>query len=177
MGSRLTSPRAGPFPMMIAGGSICIFVVPRTATFSIPSSMRFIPAFILIAFVTACSGSPEGNVEEQVNRYIAGDDYEQALSLLERSDSTQTEANLRELREKTHLNYGIYLEYRGPEEQSMRERMTSALRQYIAVLRLNPANQKAISEIEQIMKIYGSMPDRGPGEEILSDLRELGFDY
>ncbi|MDZ7691676.1 MAG: hypothetical protein U5K69_11225 [Balneolaceae bacterium] len=73
-------------------------------------------------------------------------------------DPANTEADLDKLREKTYLNYGLYLEYRGPEGSSMRDRMTSALEQYIAVLKLNPKNEKARSEIEQIMGIYSTMP-------------------
>ena len=38
-----------------------------------------------------------------------------------------------------------YLEYRGPEESTMRDRMTSALEQYIEVLKINPNNEKARS--------------------------------
>ena len=59
----------------------------------------------------------------------------------------------------------------------MRDRMTSALEQYIKVLNINPENQKARSEIKQIMGIYDTMPNRSPDEEIMNDLRELGFDY
>lgn len=139
--------------------------------------MRYILYLTLIIFSAACSASSTENVEEQVNQHIAEDRYEQALDLIERTDSTETEADLEMLREKTHLNYGIYLEYRGPEGSTMRDRMTSALEQYIAVLRINPTNQKAIAEIDQIMGIYSTIPDRGPGEEILGDLRELGFEY
>ncbi|MDZ7772609.1 MAG: hypothetical protein U5K31_07710 [Balneolaceae bacterium] len=139
--------------------------------------MRTLTVILLGALLAGCSGTGTQDVEQQVNQYIAEDQYEQALELLGRTDSTETDADLSTLREKTHLNYGIYLEYRGPEEQSMRDRMTTALEQFIEVLRINPANQKAISEVEQIMGIYDTMPDRGPGEEILSDLRELGFDY
>ena len=59
----------------------------------------------------------------------------------------------------------------------MRQRMTGALEQFIKVLKINPDNQKAISEIEQIMSIYATMPDKSPGEEIMNDLQELGFNY
>ncbi len=55
--------------------------------------------------------------------------------------------------------------------------MTSALQQYIEVLNINPENEKARAEIEQIMSIYDTMDGKSPGKEILADLRELGFDY
>lgn len=139
--------------------------------------MKYLFTISIFLLFVGCSASTPENMEKHVNSLIAEDQYVQALEVLENSDSTKTDADIELLREKTHLNYGIYLEYRGPEDLSMRDRMTSALQQYIAVLKINPENQKAISEIDQIMGIYSTMPDRGPGEEILSELRELGFDY
>ncbi|NIT58742.1 MAG: hypothetical protein GWN00_21715 [Aliifodinibius sp.] len=59
----------------------------------------------------------------------------------------------------------------------MRDRMTSALEQFIEVLELNPDNEKARQEIRQIMGIYNTMPDKSPGDDIISELNELGFDY
>lgn len=139
-------------------------------------TMRYLTIFFLILFI-ACSGETPENLEEQVDQLIAEDNYTEALELLDSADPDQTEADIDMLREKTHLNYGLYLEYRGPEDSSMRDRMTSALEQYIEVLKINPGNEKARSEIEQIMGIYETMPDRSPGDRIVSDLRELGFDY
>ena len=71
----------------------------------------------------------------------------------------------------------MYMMIRGPEESTMRDRMTSALEQFIATLNINPENEQARSQIEKIMGIYNTMPDKSPGEEILADLRELGFNY
>ena len=131
----------------------------------------------LLLFFSACGEPTTQNFSERVDQLIAEDQYDQALALIEDADPQDTEANLDTLREKTHLNYGIYLEYRGPEGSSMRDRMTSALEQYIAVLKINPTNQKARAEIKQIMGIYNTMPDRSPGEEIITELNNLGFDY
>lgn len=130
----------------------------------------------LVLFVACGTSTPE-DLSNRVDQLIAEDNYEEALNLINEADPEQTEADLELLKEKTHLNYGIYLEYRGPEDTTMRERMTSALEQYIAVLKINPNNQKAVSEIEQIMSIYNTMPDNSPGEEIISQLNELGFNY
>lgn len=133
--------------------------------------------FSLLLLITACTGDTPQNLPERVDQLIAEDNYEEALDLLEDAEPSETEADLPTLREKVHLNYGIFLEYRGEEGADMRERMTGALQQYIEVLKINPDNQKAISEIEQIMGIYGTMPDKGPGEDIMKELQELGFDY
>ncbi len=139
--------------------------------------MKYFLSLSLLLFIASCgAGTPE-NLSERIDQLIAEDNYVQALELLENADPAETEADLNRLKEKTHLNYGIYLEYRGPEDSSMRDRMTSALEQYIAVLQINPENQKARSEIEQIMSIYSTMPDKSPGQEIVSQLNELGFNY
>lgn len=139
--------------------------------------MRFFSLILLAVLFISCSSSTPENISESVDQYIAEDNYEAALELLNNADPDQTDADLAELKEKTYLNYGLYLEYRGPEDSSMRDRMTAALEQFIEVLNINPKNEKARSEIQQIMGIYETMPDRSPGESIMEDLRELGFDY
>jgi FPC/CPF motif-containing protein YcgG len=139
--------------------------------------MRYLLLLLSTALFVACSNDTPEDLEKQVEQFISEDNYTDALSLLNDADPANTEADIPELKEKAHLNYGLYLEYRGPEDSSMRDRMTSALEQYIEVLNINPQNEKARAEIKQIMGIYDTMPDKSPGEEILSDLRELGFDY
>lgn len=139
--------------------------------------MRFFSLILLSLLFVSCSSSTPENISKSVDQYIAEDNYQAALELLNNADPDQTDADLTKLQEKTYLNYGLYLEYRGPEDSSMRDRMTSALEQFIKVLNINPNNEKARSEIQQIMSIYETMPDRSPGESIMEDLRELGFDY
>jgi len=139
--------------------------------------MRYLTFLFLSLLFLSCSNEPQQDLPTRIDHLISEDNYVKALDLLNDADSSQTKADLELLKEKTHLNYGIYLEYRGPEESSMRDRMTSALQQYIAVLKINPQNEKARSEVQQIMGIYSTMPDKSPGEEILAELRELGFEY
>ncbi|MDX1638315.1 MAG: hypothetical protein R3281_10125 [Balneolaceae bacterium] len=139
--------------------------------------MRYLGTILLLFFAVGCANNQPENLAETVDQLIAEDNYQQALTYIENADPETVDADLDKLREKTHLNYGLYLEYRGPEESSMRDRMTGALEQYIAVLKINPENEKARSEIEQIMGIYGTMPNRSPGEEIINELNALGFDY
>lgn len=139
--------------------------------------MRFFYLLFLSITFLACSSSTPEDLSKRIDQLIAEDNYQQAIELLTNADPQDVESDLPKLKEKTYLNYGLYLEYRGPEGSSMRDRMTSALEQYIKVLNINPENQKARSEVGQIMSIYDTMPNRSPGEEIMSDLRELGFDY
>ena len=145
--------------------------------FPTSSYIRLVSAICVIMLFVSCSSDTPEDLSKRVNQLISEDDYSQALTLINGADSSETQADLMKLKEKTHLNYGMYLEYRGPEDQTMRDRMTTALEQYIAVLRINPKNQKARKEIRQIMSIYNTMPDKSPGEEILNNLRELGFEY
>lgn len=139
--------------------------------------MKYILSLSLMLFFISCSSGTPENLSERIDQLIAEDNYEQALNLLDDANPSETEADIDRLKEKTYLNYGIYLEYRGPEGSTMRNRMTSALEQYIAVLKINPENQKARSEIDQIMNIYSTMPDKSPGQDIVSQLNELGFNY
>lgn len=139
--------------------------------------MRYLSLILIATLFIGCSNGTPENLPKRVDDLIAKDKYEQALTLINDANPKETKANLAKLKEKTHLNYGLYLELRGPEGSSMRDRMTSALKHFIEVLRINPENQKARSEIRRIMGVYSTMPDKSPGKEIMSDLRELGFDY
>lgn len=139
--------------------------------------MRIFAIILLAVLFVGCSGESPENLSKEVDQLIAEDNYERALELIDNANPDQTDADIPRLREKTHLNYGLYLEYRGPEDSSMRDRMTSALEHFIEVLNINPQNENARAEIQQIMGIYQTMPDRSPGEEILEELRALGFDY
>jgi len=136
----------------------------------------FLMLFAAILFV-ACSNDTPKDLSKQVDQLISEDNYSQALNMLNNANANDTKADISQLKEKTHLNYGLYLEYRGPKDSSMRDRMTSALRQYIAVLKINSNNQKARSEIQQIMGIYNTMPNKSPGDDIISELNNLGFNY
>jgi hypothetical protein len=139
--------------------------------------MRYLSLIITIFLFISCSNSTPENLPKKVDQLISEDNYTQALTLLNDANPDETEADLAKLKEKTYLNYGLYLELRGPEGSSMRDRMTSALEQFIEVLKLNPNNQKARTEINRIMGIYSTMPDKSPGQDIMDDLRKLGFKF
>lgn len=108
----------------------------------------------------------------QIDKLVAEDKYTEALELLEgQPDSPE----ILTLKEMTHLNYGLFLEYRDANVTNMRDKMNNALREYIKVLRINPDNEKAISEIEQILGIYATFGNRAPAEDVVADLEEFGF--
>lgn len=115
------------------------------------------------------------NPADTVSQLLKKDRYEEALSLLEQS-SEMADSTRQRLKEKAHLNYGLYLEYRA-KNRSMRDRMTNALRQFIEVLKINRQNQKALAEIRQIMGIYDTMPDNNPPADIKKELNALGVKY
>lgn len=115
------------------------------------------------------------NPADAVNQLLKKDQYEEALTRLGQ-ESDIADSTRQRLREKAHLNYGLYLEYRGGN-RSMRDRMTNALRQFIEVLKINRQNQKALAEIKQIMGIYETMPDNAPPADIKKELNALGVRY
>ena len=104
---------------------------------------------------------------------IRDSQYSDALTLLESQEENE---EVMTLKEKTHLNYGLFLEYRDSNVTNMRDKMNGALAQYVEVLKINPDNEKAVSEIEQILGIYSTFEDRKPDEKIAEELRKLGFE-
>ncbi|MEX2457338.1 MAG: hypothetical protein WD381_08475 [Balneolaceae bacterium] len=130
--------------------------------------------------LTACTNdeTPElaedASISEQVDLLIEQDEYESALNLLEEED--QTDPEIGRLLEKTHLNYGLN-SMNTFDQSEMRSRMNNALVQFTEVLRINSENSVAREQIEQIMGVYSTIPDREPEPEVLEGLREVGFDY
>ena len=148
--------------------------------------MKYTALLLTLALFTACS-SPDKPadaeatteidanlpLDQKVNLMIEADQYEEALALL---DAEETSEEILGLKEKTHLNYGLFIIYNS-DPSKMRENANNGLRQFINVLDINRGNDKAVSEIEQIMGIYATFPDRGPDEDVMEDLRRLGFNY
>lgn len=137
-----------------------------------------ITLFIVLTALTVACGS-EGDQTQNMQQPDPAASEQQTPDFAERiaelEAQEQTEETLAEL-EQAHLDYGIYLIY-NTDPSKMRENANNALREFIAVLEINPENEKAMAEIDQIMSIYASFPDRSPDEEIVEKLRELGFNY
>jgi len=130
-------------------------------------------ALTLIGFISACSQSENKKpmtLEQQVDQLVTEAKFDEAMNLLDESSSEEA----LQLREEVHLRHGIYLIYNADPSQ-MRENANKALREFVAVLELNPDNEKARAEIEQILGIYRSFPDRQPAEDVLEELRDFGF--
>lgn len=140
--------------------------------------MKKLFILFLIAGLTACADSKKEDMTtkslaEKVDVFLENDQYSDALTLLESEEETE---EVMTLKEKTHLNYGLFLEYRDSNVTNMRDKMNGALGQYIEVLKINPDNEKAVSEIEQILGIYATFDNRKPEEAIAEELRKLGFE-
>ena len=140
--------------------------------------MKKLFILFLIAGLTACADSKKSDLStkslsEKVDLFLENDQYSDALTLLEAQESSE---EVMTLKEKTHLNYGLYLEYRDSNVTNMRDKMNGALAEYVKVLKINPDNEKAVSEIEQILGIYSTFDNRKPDEAVSKDLRELGFE-
>ncbi|WP_069132129.1 outer membrane protein assembly factor BamD [Rhodohalobacter halophilus] len=143
--------------------------------------IKKILSVLLLITLISCS-SDEGDIEidpnltlsEQIDRMIDQNRYEAALDLLREEDPQNPDTRF--LLEKTHLNYGLY-SMNTFDQTEMRTRMNNALMQFVEVLKLNPDNQIASEQIQQIMDIYSTIPNREPEPEVLEALREVGFDY
>ena len=141
----------------------------------------FATLILFVLFLQSCSSDDSQpaidedlTISEQIDLLIENDDYETALDILEEMDQNGPE--IQTLREKTHLNYGLH-SMSTFDETEMRTRMNNALTQFTEVLRINPDNSVAREQIEQIMGIYATIPNRQPEPEVMEGLREIGFDY
>lgn len=137
-------------------------------------SFLFIPFLILACGDDTPRDNPDMPVEQQVNILIEQNEYEAALDLL--SDKDPNDPHIAELREKTHLNYGLH-SMNTFDAEEMRTRMNNALMQFTEVLKINPGNAVAREQIEQIMDVYATMPDRSPDEDVIEGLRDVGYEY
>jgi len=134
----------------------------------------------LLFFTISCANDetaeldPNMSLYDQIELLIEQDEYESALSVLE--EENREDPEVQRLLEKTHLNYGLN-SMNTFDESEMRSRMNNALVQFTEVLRINPNNSVAQEQIDQIMGVYATIPDRSPDEDVLEGLREVGMDY
>lgn len=139
-----------------------------------------ISTFLFVLLIISC-GEPEPEMvdenaplPEKIDQLIQANEYESALSLLE--DERLEDPAVQQLLEKTHLNYGLH-SMNTFDQTEMRTRMNRALTQFTEVLRINPDNQVARTNINQILSIYKTIPDRNPEPEVLEGLSEVGIEY
>ena len=97
---------------------------------------------------------PEGTTIEQVQFLVDNNRFEEALEILraEEGSDPQMQAALRD----THFLYGEWLMYHA-ETVEMNVRMPRALEHFRRVLELEPENEAAQANIEQIEGVYRSM--------------------
>lgn len=89
----------------------------------------------------------------KVEYHIENNQYDEAFALVRAADQANPE--VLELLLATHMTYALELTYGSLTDQ--RTRMPEALRHYRRVLELDPGNQRAVAEIEQIESIYRSL--------------------
>lgn len=112
-------------------------------------------------------------LEDRINLLIEENEYEVALDAL--SEQDMSDPDIAQLKEKVHLNYGLH-SMNTFDQTEMRTRMNNALSQFTEVLRINPDNTVAREQIQQILDIYATIPDRSPEEDVMEGLRDVGFD-
>jgi len=139
-----------------------------------------ISSLLVLLLLISC-GDPEPDIvdknaplPEQIDQLIEANEYETALSMLK--EENPDDPAIQQLLEKTHLNYGLH-SMNTFDQTEMRTRMNRALTQFSEVLRINPENQVARTNINQILSIYKTIPDRDPEPEVLEGLREVGIEY
>ncbi len=141
---------------------------------------RTCTVIMLITLLTACGNSGQEHIDEnlpleqQVDRLIENNSYTTALNILAQYDRENPEIKV--LLEKTHLNYGLHSMHTF-DQTEMRTRMNNALVQFTEVLKLNPNNVVAREQIEQILMIYSTIPNREPDPDVIEALREVGVEY
>lgn len=126
---------------------------------------------ILLPLTVSCGEKGDDQpLNVQIDQLIDENRYEEALERVDHGESENPDL----LREKIHLNYGLHL-MTTFDESEMRTRMNEAMRQFINVIRINPENQMAREQINQILMVYDTMPDREPEPDVTESLNELGW--
>lgn len=116
--------------------------------------------------------APSGTMEEKVDTWIENNDYDAALEWLGTQD--ETNPDVKQQLEKVWLNYGYHsMNVFDPAE--MRTQMNWALTCFAEVLTLNEQNEAARAQIDQILDVYATMPDRGPDPEVMDRLAPFGY--
>lgn len=116
--------------------------------------------------------APSGTMEEKVDTWIANNDYDAALEWLGTQD--EADPDVKRQLEKVWLNYG-YHSMRVFDPAEMRTQMNWALTCFAEVLTLNDQNEAARGQIDQILGVYATMPDRGPDPDVMDRLAPFGY--
>lgn len=132
---------------------------------------------ICLALISCGEETAEQNLdmplEDRINLLIEQNEYDTALDVL--SEREISDPDIAQLKEKVHLNYGLH-SMNTFDQTEMRTRMNNALSQFTEVLRINPNNTVAREQIQQILDIYATIPNRSPEEDVMEGLRDVGFD-
>lgn len=99
--------------------------------------------------------------------------YQQVVAQLKGKNDEQS----KDLLAKVYLKHGIWVIYSGPSSATgnMHQAVTQSLKDFINVLDIEPHNQQARDQINQILQIYKTMPDKSPDPSLVPKLRQLGF--
>jgi len=117
-------------------------------------------------------GVPSGTMQEKVDTWIANNDYDAALEWLGTQD--ENDPDVQRQFEKVWLNYGYHsMSIFDPAE--MRTQMNWALTCFAEVLAINDQNAAARGQIDQILGVYSTMPDRGPDPDVMERLAPFGY--
>lgn len=129
----------------------------------------------------------ENDIEGSVVALIDNNEFERAFTFLAKKDAKDPTVQL--ALQRVHLNYGLGLMNmtvssmtQGQRPQGgMASNMHEALRQFLKAHALNPENEAAgiaKQQIQSIMSVYATMPDRLDSipSGIRDSLRVIGYD-
>ncbi|HKJ31527.1 MAG TPA: hypothetical protein VKA34_06845 [Balneolales bacterium] len=111
------------------------------------------------------------NMDQNKNNDFSPALYKQVVSQLKTKDDSASQHLLAQV----YLRHGMYKLYNGPVKGNMHEAVTESLQDFINVLNMEPHNKKARAEINQILKIYKTMPNKSVAKELVPKLQKLGF--
>jgi tetratricopeptide (TPR) repeat protein len=127
--------------------------------------IKFLLVLVLLSMVIACSKEEAPQTEQptvdlssmslvdRVIYHIDNAEFDEAFTVIKSAD--QNDPTVHELLLATHMSYALKLTYASLTDQ--RTRMPEALRHFRRVLELDPGNEQAKAEIEQIEGIYRSL--------------------
>lgn len=111
------------------------------------------------------------NMDQNKNNDFSPALYQQVVKQLKAKNDPASQNLLAQV----YLRHGMYKLYNGPIKGNMHEAVTESLQDFINVLHIDPHNQKARHEINQILNIYKTMPNKSVAKPLVPKLQKLGF--
>ena len=99
--------------------------------------------------------------------------YQQVMAELENKNDAQSQ----QVKAQLYLKHGVWSIDFGVTHgaKNMRAAVTQSLEDFIHTLEIDPNNQAAKQQINQILNVYKTMPGKSVPEKVVPQLKKLGF--